>query len=154
MCWLFYCGGVLDFQEWLVVYLGECFLVFVVLGVDLVMIFGVVIFVFDILLEYVFVGLLCGMKIEVVKCFFNDLEVFVSVEIIFEGYIELGEMVLEGLYGDYMGYYNEVDNFLVFIVMYIMQCEDVIYYFIYIGCLFDEFVVLGVVFNEVFVFIL
>lgn len=88
MCWLLYCGGVLDYQEWCVVYLGECFLVFVVLGVDFVMIFGVVIFVLDMFLEYVFVGLLCGIKIEVVKCIFNDFEVFVSVEIVLEGYIE------------------------------------------------------------------
>lgn len=133
MCWLFYCGGVLDFQEWCVVCLGECFLVFVVFGVDLVIIFGVVMLVFDFLLEYVFVGLLCGIKIEVVKCVFNDFEVLVSVEIVLEGYIEVGEMVLEGLYGDYIGYYNEVDQFLVFMVIYIIQCEDVIYYFIYIG---------------------
>lgn len=70
------------------VYLGERFSVFVVLGVDFVTIFGVVIFVSDMFLEYVFVGLLRGIKIEVVKCIFNDFEVFVSVEIVLEGYIE------------------------------------------------------------------
>lgn len=69
-------------------YSGERFSVFVVLGVDSVTIFGAVISVLDMFLEYVFAGLLCGIKIEVVKCIFNDFEVFVSVEIVLEGYIE------------------------------------------------------------------
>lgn len=79
---------------------------------------------------------------------------FVIVEFVFEGYIMLGEIVFEGLYGDYIGYYNEVDEFLVMMVIYIMYCENLIYYSIYIGCLLDELVVFGVVLNEVFVLIL
>lgn len=154
MCWLVYCGGVLDLWDWMEKYFGEFFFVSVVFGVDLVIIFGVVIFVLDILFEYVFVGLLCGSCIEVVKLISNDLEVFVSVEIVFEGYIDFNEFVDEGFYGDYMGYYNEVECYYVFIVIYVIMCNKLIYYSIYIGCLFDEFVVFGVVFNEVFVFIL
>lgn len=73
MCWLLYCGGVLDFCEWCKEYLGEFYFVLVVLGVDFVIILGVVMLVFDILSEYVFVGLLCGSKIEVVKLILNDL---------------------------------------------------------------------------------
>lgn len=53
--------------------MGEFYLVFVVFGVDFVIILGVVIFVLDIFFEYVFVGLLCGDKIEVVKFISNDL---------------------------------------------------------------------------------
>lgn len=45
----------------------------VVFGVDFVMILGVVMLVLDIFLEYVFVGLFWGDKIEVVKFISNDL---------------------------------------------------------------------------------
>lgn len=154
MCWFSYCGGVLDYCEWCQKYLGQFYLVVVVLGVDLVIIFGVVMLVLDIFFEYVFVGLLCGYCIELVKCCGSDLQVLVSVEIVFEGVIYFGEMVDEGFYGDYIGYYNEVDCFLVFIVECVICWQKLIYYSIYIGCLLDELVIFGVVLNEVFVLIL
>src|SRR5471030_1193717 len=154
MRWLPHRGGALDYQEWLQAHPGKRFPVAVALGADPATILGAVTPVPDSLSEYAFAGLLRGYKTEVVKCLSCDLEVPASAEIVLEGYIEAGEMALEGPYGDHTGYYNEQDHFPVFTITHITQRRDAIYHSTYTGRPPDEPAVMGLALNEVFVPIL
>lgn len=154
MRWLSHRGGALDYQGWCQEHPGKRFPVAVALGADPAMILAAVTPVPDTLSEYAFAGLLRGYKTEVVKCLSNDLDVPANAEIVLEGYIEPGELALEGPYGDHTGYYNEVDNFPVFTVTHITQRRDAIYHSTYTGRPPDEPAVMGVALNEVFVPIL
>jgi len=154
MRWLPHRGGALDYQEWQQAHPGKRFPVAVALGADPATILGAVTPVPDSLSEYAFAGLLRGYKTEVVKCLSCDLEVPASAEIVLEGYIEAGEMALEGPYGDHTGYYNEQDHFPVFTITHITQRRDAIYHSTYTGRPPDEPAVMGLALNEVFVPIL
>src|SRR5205809_6828455 len=64
--------------------------------------------------ELMFAGLLRGEPIDVVKGVTVDLEVPAAAEIVLEGYVERGELVEEGPFGDHTGYYTPVEQFPVF----------------------------------------
>ena len=51
-------------------------------------------------------GFLRGEPVELVKCKTNDLHVPANAEIVLEGYVEQGELTLEGPFGDHTGYYT------------------------------------------------
>lgn len=154
MRWLSHRGGALDFQDWCQVHGMARFPVAVALGADPATLLGAVTPVPDSLSEYAFAGLLRGSRSEVVKCISCDLEVPASAEIVLEGFIEPGEMLPEGPYGDHTGYYNEVDSFPVFTVTHMTQRENAIYHSTYTGRPPDEPSVLGAALNEVLVPIL
>lgn len=44
-----------------------------------------------------------------------------------EGWVELGKRLLEGLFGDYIGFYMLVELFLYVYVDVMMMCFDLIY---------------------------
>lgn len=154
MRWFAHRGGALDFQEWTQQHPGKRFPIAVALGADPATLLGAVTPVPDTLSEYAFAGLLRGYKTEVVKCISCDLEVPASSEIVLEGYLETGEMAIEGPYGDHTGYYNEIDRFPVFTVTHITQRRDAIYHSTYTGRPPDEPAILGMALNEILVPIL
>ncbi|CAG8999377.1 MAG: 3-octaprenyl-4-hydroxybenzoate carboxy-lyase [Candidatus Celerinatantimonas neptuna] len=151
MRWLSHRGGALDYREWQEVYPGEPYPVAVALGCDPATTLGAVTPVPDTLSEYAFAGLLRGSRTEVAQCISHDLQVPASAEIVLEGYLQPGEMAVEGPYGDHTGYYNETDEFPVFTVTHITHRRDPIYHSTYTGRPPDEPAILGKALNEVFV---
>jgi 4-hydroxy-3-polyprenylbenzoate decarboxylase len=77
--------------------------------------------------ELFFAGFLRGKPVEVVKAKTIDLLVPAGAEIIFEGYVEVGEKRREGPFGDHTGYYSVADDYPVFHVTCITQRKDPIY---------------------------
>ena len=77
--------------------------------------------------EYMIAGFLRGKPIEVVKCETVDLEVPASAEIVLEGYIDIGEMKVEGPFGDHTGFYSLEDLYPVFHVQCITHRKNPIY---------------------------
>jgi 4-hydroxy-3-polyprenylbenzoate decarboxylase len=64
--------------------------------------------------ELMLAGFLRKKSVELVKCKTIDLEVPAEAEIILEGYVEEGEMRLEGPFGDHTGFYSRAKDFPVF----------------------------------------
>jgi 4-hydroxy-3-polyprenylbenzoate decarboxylase len=64
--------------------------------------------------ELMVAGFLRGEPVEVVKGVTVDLEVPAHAEIVLEGYIEKGELVDEGPFGDHTGFYTPAEQFPVF----------------------------------------
>lgn len=64
--------------------------------------------------EMMFAGLLRGSPVKVVKSRTNDLLIPAEAEIVLEGYVDPGEMRLEGPFGDHTGYYSLADMYPVF----------------------------------------
>ena len=154
MRWLSHRGGAIDFREWQEVNPGKPFPVSVALGADPATILGAVTPIPDTLSEYAFAGLLRGSRTKVSKSISNNLDVPATAEIILEGYLQPGEELPEGPYGDHTGYYNEVDDFQVMTVTHVTMRKDAIYHSTYTGRPPDEPAILGVALNEVFVPIL
>jgi 4-hydroxy-3-polyprenylbenzoate decarboxylase len=154
MRWLSHRGGALDFRDWTQVNPGQRFPIAVALGADPATILGAVTPVPDTLSEYAFAGLLRGARTELAPCLGNELQVPARAEFVLEGYIEPGEVALEGPFGDHTGYYNEVETFPVFTIERITHRDDPIYHSTYTGRPPDEPSILGVALNEVFVPIL
>ncbi|UDG80686.1 3-octaprenyl-4-hydroxybenzoate carboxy-lyase [Candidatus Hartigia pinicola] len=152
--WLSNRGGAIDFKEWCHVHSNIKFPVAVALGADPATMLGAVAPIPDTLSEYAFAGLLRGNNTEVIKCISHDLEVPATAEIILEGYIEPGEVALEGPYGDHTGYYNEINYFPVFTVTHMTQRHDAIYHSTYTGRPPDEPAILGEALNEILIPIL
>ena len=68
-----------------------------------------------------------GKPIEVVKCETVDLEVPASAEIVLEGTVDIGEMKVEGPFGDHTGFYSLEDLYPVFHVQCITHRKNPIY---------------------------
>ncbi len=77
--------------------------------------------------EYMIAGFLRGKPMEVVKCETVDLEVPANAEIVLEGYIDIGEMKVEGPFGDHTGFYSLEDLYPVFHVQCITHRKNPIY---------------------------
>ncbi len=77
--------------------------------------------------ELLFAGFLRGHGVAVVKCRTVNLKVPASSEIILEGYIEPGEMKMEGPFGDHTGFYSPAELFPVFHITCITHRKDAIY---------------------------
>ena len=151
MRWLAQRGGALDFRDHSLAHPREPFPVAVALGADPATLLGAVTPVPDTLGEYQFAGLLRGAKTEIVKCLTHGLHVPASAEIVLEGFIQPGDMALEGPFGDHTGYYNEQERFPVFSIERITLRRDPIYHSTYTGKPPDEPSMLGVALNELFV---
>src|SRR5262245_19609331 len=83
--------------------------------------------------ELMFAGFLRGDSVDVVQCVTVDLEVPAGAEIVLEGYIETGELVDEGPFGDHTGYYTPPEQFPVFHVTALTMRRDAIYPSIVVG---------------------
>ncbi|MEV4507651.1 menaquinone biosynthesis decarboxylase [Dactylosporangium sp. NPDC049525] len=61
--------------------------------------------------EYLFAGFLRGDRVEMVDCLTVPLQVPASAQIVLEGYLEPGERLPEGPFGDHTGFYTPVEDF-------------------------------------------
>lgn len=61
--------------------------------------------------EYMFAGFLRGDRVEMVDCLTVPLQVPASAQIVLEGYLEPGERLPEGPFGDHTGFYTPVEDF-------------------------------------------
>jgi len=77
--------------------------------------------------EYLLAGWLRGKPVEFVKCVSQPLEVPAQAEIVIEGWVDPGEHLPEGPFGDHTGYYTPVEPFPVFHVTAITRREKPIY---------------------------
>src|SRR4029077_17078125 len=83
--------------------------------------------------ELMFAGFLRGEAVDVVKGVTVDLEVPASAEIVLEGYVEQGDLVEEGPFGDHTGYYTAAEPFPVFHLTALTMRRDAIYPSIVVG---------------------
>jgi len=77
--------------------------------------------------EFLLASFLKQEQIKMVKCKSVDLEVPADSEIILEGYVEKGEMRLEGPFGDHTGFYSRAKDFPVFHVTTMTHRKNPIY---------------------------
>jgi 4-hydroxy-3-polyprenylbenzoate decarboxylase len=77
--------------------------------------------------EFLIAGFLRGKPVEIVKCETVDLEVPAHAEIVLEGYVELGDLRMEGPFGDHTGFYTLEDEYPVFHLTCITHRKDPIY---------------------------
>jgi 4-hydroxy-3-polyprenylbenzoate decarboxylase len=77
--------------------------------------------------EMMFAGLLRGEPVRMVRCRTNDLLVPAEAEIVLEGYVDPGELRLEGPFGDHTGYYSLADMYPVFHLTAMSMRRDPVY---------------------------
>ena len=61
--------------------------------------------------EYLFAGFLRGERVEMVDCLTVPLQVPAHAQVVLEGYVEPGERLPEGPFGDHTGFYTPVEPF-------------------------------------------
>jgi 4-hydroxy-3-polyprenylbenzoate decarboxylase len=61
--------------------------------------------------EYLFAGFLRGERVELVDCLTVPLRVPAHAQIVLEGWVEPGERLPEGPFGDHTGFYTPVEDF-------------------------------------------
>ena len=83
--------------------------------------------------ELMFAGFLRGEAVETVAGVSVELEVPASAEIVLEGYVEPGELVEEGPFGDHTGFYTPSEPFPVFHLTAMTMRRDAIYPSIVVG---------------------
>ena len=83
--------------------------------------------------EFMLAGFLRGDAVELVKGVTVDVEVPAAAEIVLEGYVERGDLVDEGPFGDHTGYYTPAEPFPVFHVTALTMRRDAIYPSIVVG---------------------
>lgn len=77
--------------------------------------------------EYLFAGFLRREPVALVKCETCDLDVPADAEYVLEGYVDPGELRLEGPFGDHTGYYSLADHYPVFHMTCLTSAADPIY---------------------------
>jgi 4-hydroxy-3-polyprenylbenzoate decarboxylase len=83
--------------------------------------------------ELMFAGFLRGEAVDVVRGVTVDLEVPANAEIVLEGYVEQGDLAVEGPFGDHTGYYTAAEPFPVFHLTALTMRRDAIYPSIVVG---------------------
>jgi 4-hydroxy-3-polyprenylbenzoate decarboxylase len=83
--------------------------------------------------EFMLAGFLKGAPVELVDCKTIPLQVPANAEIVLEGWIEEGDMGVEGPFGDHTGYYSPAEPFPVFRVAALTMRRDAIYPSIVVG---------------------
>jgi 4-hydroxy-3-polyprenylbenzoate decarboxylase len=83
--------------------------------------------------ELMFAGFLRGEAVDVVRGVTVDLEVPANAEIVLEGYVEQGDLAVEGPFGDHTGFYTAAEPFPVFHVTALTMRRDAIYPSIVVG---------------------
>ncbi len=77
--------------------------------------------------ELMLAGFLRKEPVELVKCKTVDLEVPAEAEIVLEGYVQEGEMRMEGPFGDHTGFYSRAKEFPVFHVTCMTHRRNPVY---------------------------
>jgi 4-hydroxy-3-polyprenylbenzoate decarboxylase len=83
--------------------------------------------------EFMVAGFLRGEPVEMVKGVTVDIDVPAHAEIVLEGYVEKGDLVDEGPFGDHTGFYTPVEPFPVFHVTAITMRRGAVYPSIVVG---------------------
>ncbi len=83
--------------------------------------------------ELMLAGFLRGEPVELVQAKTVDLEVPAAAEIVLEGYVEAGDVGIEGPFGDHTGYYSPPEPFPVFHVTALTMRRDAVYPSIVVG---------------------
>jgi 4-hydroxy-3-polyprenylbenzoate decarboxylase len=78
--------------------------------------------------EYLFAGFLRGERVEMVDCLTVPLQVPANAQIVLEGYVEPGERLPEGPFGDHTGFYTPVEPFPVMHVECMTMQRNPIYH--------------------------
>ena len=78
--------------------------------------------------EYLFAGFLAGERVEMVDCLTVPLQVPAHAQIVLEGYIEPGERLPEGPFGDHTGFYTPVEPFPVMHIECMTTQRDPVYH--------------------------
>ena len=78
--------------------------------------------------EYLFAGFLRGERVEMVNCLTVPLQVPAHAQIVLEGYVEPGERLPEGPFGDHTGFYTPVEPFPVLHVECITTQRSPVYH--------------------------
>ena len=68
-----------------------------------------------------------GRPLEILRGPLTGLPIPANAEIVLEGYVQLGEMRIEGPFGDHTGFYSRADEYPVFHVMCITQRKEPVY---------------------------
>lgn len=77
--------------------------------------------------EYLFAGYLRGERVELVDCLTVPLQVPAHAQVVLEGYLEPGERLPEGPFGDHTGFYTPVEPFPVLHVQCMTMQRDPVY---------------------------
>src|SRR5919106_5680093 len=83
--------------------------------------------------EFMLAGFLKGGPVELVDCETIPLQVPANAEIVLEGWIEEGDMGIEGPFGDHTGYYSPPEPFPIFRLSALTMRRDAIYPSIVVG---------------------
>ena len=83
--------------------------------------------------ELMFAGFLRGEPVELVQAVSVELEVPANAEIVLEGYVDPGELVSEGPFGDHTGFYTAAEPFPVFHLTALTMRRGAIYPSIVVG---------------------
>ncbi|KIR64652.1 MULTISPECIES: menaquinone biosynthesis decarboxylase [Micromonospora] len=78
--------------------------------------------------EYLFAGFLRGERVEMVDCLTVPLQVPAHAQIVLEGYLEPGERLPEGPFGDHTGFYTPVEPFPVLHIETMTMQRDAVYH--------------------------
>jgi 4-hydroxy-3-polyprenylbenzoate decarboxylase len=106
---------------------GERMEVAVAIGTDPAVTFAAIVPAPPEVEEYLIAGFLRQKAVELVKCETVDLEVPATAEIVLEGYVELGELRMEGPFGDHTGFYTMAEEYPVFHVTCVTHRKNPIY---------------------------
>jgi 4-hydroxy-3-polyprenylbenzoate decarboxylase len=83
--------------------------------------------------EYLFAGFLAGQRVEMVDCLSVPLQVPANAQVVLEGWLEPGERMPEGPFGDHTGFYTPVEDFPVLTVDVMTMQKDPVYQTIVVG---------------------
>jgi 4-hydroxy-3-polyprenylbenzoate decarboxylase len=83
--------------------------------------------------EYLLAGFLAGQRVEMVDCLTVPLQVPANAQVVLEGWLEPGERMPEGPFGDHTGFYTPVEDFPVLTVDVMTMQKDPVYQTIVVG---------------------
>ena len=122
----------------------------VAVGVDPVLAFTAVAPVPEGIDSYLFAGLISGRSIEVTRGEETGLLIPSQAELVIEGEVRAGELMMEGPFGDHMGYYTPPALFPIFRAKAIYTVDDPIFHVTVVGYPWLEDSVIGKAVERVF----
>jgi 4-hydroxy-3-polyprenylbenzoate decarboxylase len=83
--------------------------------------------------EYLFAGFLAQQRIEMVDCLTVPLQVPANAQVVLEGWLEPGERLPEGPFGDHTGFYTPVEPFPALTVDVMTMQKEPVYQTVVVG---------------------
>ena len=83
--------------------------------------------------EYLFAGFLAGQRTEMVDCLTVPLQVPAGAQVVLEGWLEPGERMPEGPFGDHTGFYTPIEPFPALTVDVMTMQREPVYQSIIVG---------------------